>query len=55
MFYLQVNGLAASRMMSRARAVAQAAIGHAQRPDAVVWLMKDDRKTGRSMQVERLY
>ena len=55
MFYLEVNGIAASRSMSRARAIAQAAVGHQQRPDAVVWLMRDDRATGRSIAVERLY
>ena len=55
MFYLEVNGIAASRSMSRAHAITQAAAGHQQRPDAVVWLMRNDRATGRGIAVERLY
>ena len=55
MFYLEVNGIAASRSMSRKRAVAQAATGHALRPDAVVWLMSEDRATGRAVPEVELY
>ena len=55
MYFLQVNGIAASRTMSRVRALQAAAVGHTSRPDAIVWLMREDRKSGRSVAVERLY
>jgi hypothetical protein len=55
MFYLQVNGLAATGYMTRANALAAADRGHADRPDASVILMKDDRKTGKAVTVAKLY
>lgn len=55
MFYLQVNGLAATGYMTRAKALAAAERGHADRPDAAVLLMKDDRKTGKALTVAKLY
>jgi hypothetical protein len=55
MFYLEVNGLAATGYMSRQKALAAAERGHADRPDAVVFLMKDDRKTGKAVTVQKLY
>ena len=55
MFYLQVNGLAATGYMTRKAALEAAERGHLDRPDAVVALMKDDRKTGKAVTVARLY
>lgn len=55
MFYLQVNGLTATGYMTRKAAVAAAERGHADRPDASVVLMKDDRKTGNAVLVAQLY
>ena len=55
MFFLQVNGLAQTGMMTRAAALAAADRGHADRPDAVVVLMKLDRQTMRDVKVTRLY
>ncbi len=56
MFYLQVNGLAQTGLMSRAAAVEAAARGHADRPDAVVVLMKANRSDSQKDQaVARLY
>ena len=55
MFFLQVNGLAQTGMMTRAAALAAADRGHADRPDAVVVLMKLDRQTMRDIKIARLY
>jgi hypothetical protein len=55
MFYLQVNGLAATAQGTKKRCLELAARGHQQRPDAIVELMKLDPKTLTSALVERLY
>jgi hypothetical protein len=55
MFFLQVNGLAQTGMMTRKAALAAAERGHADRPDAVVVLMKLDRKTMRDVEIVRIY
>ena len=55
MFFLQINGIAQTGMMTRKAALAAAERGHADRPDAAVVLMKLDRKTMRDVEVARLY
>lgn len=56
MFYLQVNGLAQTGLMSRAAAIEAATRGHADRPDAVVVLMKANRYDSRKdLVVARLF
>ncbi len=55
MFFLQINGLAQTGMMTRKAALQAAERGHSERPDAVVYLMKLDRKTMRDVEVARLY
>lgn len=56
MFYLQVNGIAQTGLMPRAAAIEAAAKGHADRPDAVVVLMKANRLDSRKDRVAaRLY
>lgn len=56
MFYLQVNGLAQTGLMSKAAALEAAKQGHQERPDAVVVLMKANRTDSRKDQeVQRLY
>jgi len=55
MFYLQVNGLAATAEGTKKRCLKLAERGHQQRPDAVVCLMKFDPKTGADTFIERLF
>lgn len=55
MFFLQINGIAQTGMMTRKAAIAVAERGHAQRPDAIVVLMKFNRTTMRDVEVARLY
>lgn len=55
MFFLQVNGIAQTAVMTRKAAIAAAERGHSERPDAIVVLMKLDRKTLRDVEVARLY
>jgi len=54
-FYLQVNGLAATAEGTRKRCIELAERGHQQRPDAVVKLMKYDKKTDADIFIKRLY
>ena len=56
MFYLQVNGIAQTGLLSRAAAVEAAKKGHAERPDAVVVLMKANQYDSRKdREIQRLY
>jgi hypothetical protein len=56
MFYLQVNGLAQTGLMSKAAALEAAERGHSDRPDAVVVLMKANRADSRKdKEVQRLF
>jgi hypothetical protein len=55
MFFLEVNGIAQTGMMTRKAAIAAAERGHAERPDAIVVLMKFNPITNRDIEVKRLY
>lgn len=55
MFFLQVNGIAQTGMLTRKAAISAAEQGHADRPDAVVVLMKFDPRTNRDVEVKRLF
>lgn len=55
MFFLQVNGLAATALRLKRDCLKMAAIGHQQHPQAVVKLMKLDAKTHADILVANLY
>jgi hypothetical protein len=54
MFFLRVNGLAATSMISKKAALTQAQRGLEVRPDAVVELFKYDSKTDTDVFVSRV-
>jgi len=54
-WYLQVNGIAATGHYTKAKVLKMAAIGHQQRPDAVVDLVKFDPRTNSDVETTRLY
>ena len=54
MFFLRVNGLAATSLSTRKVALAKAAAGLATRPDAIVELFKTSRKDPRGEFVARI-
>lgn len=49
LYYIEVNGLAASKDQSGAACQRQAARGVEQRPDAVVYIVQVDPNTGREV------
>jgi hypothetical protein len=55
MFFLEVNGIAQTGMMTRKAAIAAAERGHTERPDAIVVLMKFNPITNRDIEIKRLY
>jgi hypothetical protein len=54
MFFLRVNGLAATSLSTRKVALAKAAAGLATRPDAIVELFKLNPKDHRDVFVARI-
>lgn len=54
-YFLRVNGIAATGHYTKAKVLKMAAIGHQQRPDAVVDLVKFDTRTNTDVETTRLY